>query len=92
MVFTGHKVKEDKTMTLKKDRMLFGTKIYNYKTKELGLILYTWENRFCDNDGYVDIPYATCVDKNGKRYNIEMDEIRPVEDFDDDELQELGLN
>lgn len=58
----------------KKD-MLFGTKIYNNKTNEIGLLIYTWTNSFADRD----IEYATCVDKNGKRYNIEMDEITPVD-------------
>ena len=56
-------------MALKnKNDMLFGTKIYNNKTNEIGLLIYTWTNSF-----------ATCVDKNGKRYNIEMDEITPVD-------------
>lgn len=63
-------------MALKnKNDMLFGTKIYNNKTNEIGLLIYTWTNLFADRD----IEYATCVDKNGKRYNIEMDEITPVD-------------
>ncbi len=63
-------------MTLKKDTTLFGTQIYNYKTKETGLLIYTWRNKFAD----MDIPYATCVDMNGKKYNIEMDLISPIDD------------
>ena len=79
-------------MVLEKDRTLFGTEIYNYKTKEIGLVLYTWNNRFAENGGkYIDIQFATCVDQDGKRYNIEMDSIRPTEDIDEDELEELGL-
>ena len=63
-------------MALKnKNDMLFGTKIYNNKTNEIGLLIYTWTNSFADRD----IEYTTCVDKNGKRYNIEMDEITPVD-------------
>ena len=63
-------------MALKnKNDMLFGTKIYNNKTNEIGLLIYTWTNSFADRD----IEYASCVDKNGKRYNIEMDEITPVD-------------
>lgn len=58
-----------------KNNMLFGTKIHNNKTNEIGLLIYTWTNSFADGD----IEYATCVDKNGKRYNIEMDLITPVE-------------
>ena len=75
-------------MTLDKDRTLFGTKIYNHNTKEIGIIIYTWTNVFADGD----VPFVTCVDSNGKRYNIEMDAIQPLENFDDDELKELGLN
>ena len=65
-------------MTLNKDRTLFGTKIYNHNTKEIGIILYTWTNVFADGD----VPFATCVDTNGKRYNIRMDAIQPLEDLD----------
>jgi len=74
-------------LLLKKDKTLFGTQIYNHKTKKIGLVIYTWTNRFADKD----IPFATCVDSNGKRYNVAMDEIQPIEDLDEDELKELGL-
>lgn len=63
-------------MTIEKDRMMFGTKILNQKTNEMGLLIYTWTNKFADRD----IPFATCVDKNGKKYNIEMDLISPIEE------------
>ena len=64
-------------MTLKnQDRTMFGTKILNHKTKEIGLLIYTWTNIFADGE----VPFATCVDKNGKRYNIEMDAISPIEE------------
>ena len=32
------------------DRTLFGTKIKNELTNEIGLLLYTWTNRFADAD------------------------------------------
>ena len=35
-----------------------------------------WENKFVDKT----VDFATCVDKNGKRYNIELDNIREFED------------
>ncbi len=54
----------------------FGTKILNRKTNEIGLLIKTWLNEFADEN----IWYATCVDKNGKRYHIELDEIVPIED------------
>lgn len=58
------------------DRTMFGTKIYNHKTKEIGLLIYTWTNTFADGD----VPFATCVNPNGKRYNIDMDSISPIEE------------
>ena len=58
------------------DRTLFGTKIKNELTNEIGLLLCTWTNIFAD----AEVPYATCVDMNGKRYNIEMDYITPIEE------------
>lgn len=54
---------------------LFGQQVMNHKTNEVGLVLYTWENVFADGK----VPFATCVDKNGKRYNIELDLISPLE-------------
>ena len=30
------------------DRTLFGTKIVNFNTEKLGLILYTWTNVYAD--------------------------------------------
>ena len=63
-------------MTIEKDRTMFGTRILNHETKEVGLLIYTWTNKFADGN----ILYATCVDMNGKKYNIEMDAISPLED------------
>lgn len=57
------------------DRTLFGTKVLNLETKKLGIVLYTWTNVYAD----AHIPFATCVDENGKKYNIEMDEILPID-------------
>ncbi len=59
-----------------KDYTLFGTKILNLKTQEIGLLICIWKNKFAD--GYVD--FATCADKQGKKYNIESDNIRGFED------------
>lgn len=63
-------------MTIEKDRTMFGTKVFNYETKEYGLLIYTWTNTFADGD----IPFAACVDENGKKYNVKMDSISPVEE------------
>lgn len=63
----------------KEERLIdiaFGTKILNRKTNEIGLLIKTWLNEFADEN----IWFATCVDQKGKRYNIELDEITPIED------------
>ena len=54
----------------------FGTKILNRKTNKIGLLIKTWLNEFADEN----IWFATCVEQKGKRYNIELDEITPIED------------
>ncbi len=59
--------------------LAFGTKVLNYKTGEIGLLIKTWKNKYAD----AEIDYATCVDKQGKRYNIKLDEILQLEETDD---------
>ena len=51
---------------VEKDYMLYGTKILNLRTQEIGLLICLWENKYAD--------------KTGKRYNIELDNIRGFED------------
>lgn len=67
--------KKEMCMT-EKNYQLYGTKILNLKTQEIGLLICIWKNKFAD--GVVD--FATCVNKQGKRYNIEVDNIRGFED------------
>ena len=59
-----------------KDYLLYGIKVLNLKTQEIGLLICLWENKFADKT----VDFATCVDKTGKRYNIELDNIRGFED------------
>ena len=61
---------------VEKNYMLYGTKILNLKTQEIGLLICLWENRYADKT----VDFATCVDKTGKQYNIELDNIRGFED------------
>ena len=61
-----------------KDYQLYGTKILNQKTKEVGLLICIWKNKFADRD----VDYTTCVDRQGKRYNIELDNIEVLDDFE----------
>ena len=59
-----------------KDYMLYGTKVLNLKTQEIGLLICTWKNKFAD----AEVDFATCVDRQGNKYNIELDNIRGFED------------
>ena len=61
---------------IEKDLTLYGTKILNLKTQEIGLLICTWKNKFAD----ADVDFATCVNRQGKKYNIELDNIRGYED------------
>lgn len=61
-----------------KDYTMYGTKVFNQETKQIGLLICTWENTLAD--GKVD--FATCVDNQGKKYNTPMDNISPVEDVE----------
>ena len=63
---------------LNKDYRLYGTKILNQKTKEVGLLICIWKNKFDD----AEVDYAICVDRQGKRYNIELDNIEVLDDFE----------
>lgn len=67
---------QPKEVHMQKYYQLYGTKILNLKTQEIGLLICIWKNKFADGE----IDYATCVDKQGKRYNIELDNIRGFED------------
>lgn len=58
-----------------KDYKLYGTKVLNLKTQEIGLLICVWKNRFADKT----VDFATCVDMQGRRYNIELDTIAPLE-------------
>ena len=54
----------------------FGTKILNRKDNSIGLLIKTWLNEYTD----AKIWMARCVDSNGKRYDIKLDEIIPIEE------------
>ena len=58
------------------ERTLFGTKVLNWNTQKIGIVIYTWTNVYADGE----IPFATCVDENGKKYNASMDNIQVIED------------
>jgi hypothetical protein len=58
------------------DYTMYGTKIFNNKKLEAGLLISTWVNVFADGN----VAFATCVDSKGNKYNAPMDDITPVED------------
>ena len=62
-----------------KDYALYGTKVLNLKTQEIGLLICIWKNKFADKT----VDFATCINKQGKRYNIELDSIAPLEQTND---------
>ena len=62
-----------------KDYKLYGTKVLNLKTQEIGLLICVWKNRIADKT----VDFATCVNKQGKRYNLELDTIAPLEQTND---------
>ena len=62
-----------------KDYKLYGTKVLNLKTQEIGLLICVWKNRIADKT----VDFATCANKQGKRYNIELDTIAPLEQTND---------
>lgn len=61
---------------MEKNRLLFGTKVFNHDTKEQGLIIYTWKNSYAD---LPEVDFATCVDINGKKYNTPMEFLEVIE-------------
>lgn len=61
---------------VEKDHKLYGMKILNLKTQEIGLLICLWENKYADKT----VDFATCVHKTGRRYNIKLDNIRGFED------------
>lgn len=80
-------------MTLKnEDTTLFGTKVYDYKNKNIALVLKTFDNTFSKNGGgTVDIPFARCVTLKGNLYNVEFDSIIPLENLTVEEKIKLGI-
>lgn len=61
---------------VEKDYKLYGTKILNLKTQEVGLLICLWKNRYVDKT--VDI--TTFVDKMRKKYNITIENIAWVKE------------
>lgn len=63
---------------MEKDYTLFGQKATNTQTDELGIVLYTWKNVYAD----AIIDMACWVNKNGKVFQLYLDNLTPVEEDD----------
>lgn len=66
----------------------YGTKIYDYKKKNIGILICTY------NLGYVDAPDATgakVVDTKGRLYATNLDSITPVKELEDKEVKSLNI-
>lgn len=51
-----------------KDYKLYGTKVLNLKTQEIGLLICVWKNRIADKT----VDFATCVNKQGNVYFLNL--------------------
>ena len=61
---------------MEKDHTLFGQKAVNIQTDEVGIVLYTWKNKFAD----AIIDMACRVNQNGKVFQLYLDNLTPIED------------
>ena len=75
-----------------KDTTLFGTVIYDFNKKSIGIVINTWDNTFSTNGGNIDIKFATCVDSEGKKYCTEFDNLTPFEDLLEEQKSEIENN
>lgn len=57
-----------------KSYLVYGTKIKNLKTNEIGLLICTWINKFAD----VNVDFATCIDIKINRLHMELDNLNIV--------------
>lgn len=74
------------------EKLLFGTKVYDYKNKKVSIILKTWDNTFSTSGGgSIDIKIANCVDYNGKLYKTEFANLTPLDNLTYEEKIDIGL-
>lgn len=68
--------------------LMFGTKVYDTKKKQIGILIKTY------NLGYVDAPDkmgAHVLSPDGKRYPQNLDYLRPLNEMDDKEIKESNI-
>lgn len=68
--------------------ILYGTKVYDRKKKQIGILIKTYNLQYVDNPNLMG---AKIVDPQGKIYPANLDNITPVNDLTDEELKELDI-
>ena len=67
---------------------MFGTKVYDTKKKQIAIVIKTYKL------GYVDAPDtmgAHIIAPDGTRYPQNLDNLRLISDFDEDEIRENNI-
>ena len=65
---------------------LFGTKVFNYITNSIDILLATYEH---PNRIYKE--YALCIAPDRKQYHIGVDFITPIDELSDEDIEQLGI-
>jgi len=81
-------VNVDKIIEVTNMDIAFGTKVYDTKKKQIGVLIRTY------NLEYVDAPDAMgahVLSPKGERYLQNMDYLRPVSEMSDKEIREYNI-
>lgn len=68
------------------DQELFGTKVFNYITNSIDILLATYNH---PNRIYKE--HALCISPDRKQYHIGMDFITPINELSDEDIEQLGI-
>ena len=68
--------------------MMFGTKVYDTKKKQIAIVIKTYKL------GYIDNPEAMgayVLSADGSRYPQNLDNLRLISDFDEAEIKQYNI-
>lgn len=68
------------------DQELFGTKVFNYITNSIDILLATYNH---PNRIYKE--HALCISPDRKQYHIGTDFITPINELSDEDIEQLGI-
>lgn len=68
------------------DQELFGTKVFNYITNSIDILLATYNH---PNRIYKE--HALCISPDRKQYHIGVDFITPINELSDEDIEQLGI-